>query len=450
MTSPLIKNHTSRNYLLRYTIAIIIFTFGIAFFSLIMSGIASYRNDITSINYSNAERIYNGPLEQNNPYLDATVGNGNIYVAKSITKDMVKYYVDNTALTSTDANVVLTADFVKKGLTLQPAFKTQFRAKYLLKNDLDQKSIVSFIFPLPVNSATNEISNAKLVIDGIVVPNAKTTIKASGDYYSDQGALKWEGEIAPKATITIESSYDTVGLSVFTYKGIENSKGSQDFNFSLQINGTRAYNVTDGLSVDKREFGDKYVKLTWTKPDLYSQPLINVSVGEKLNPSTQVSRIYMTMAPVYLIFSIILVYLAYKFAKPLAVFDLFIITILFIVYFPLIHYLSSFTVDPTIAVFENIKNVGYFSMPLYGAFALAALLVGGMMYYFIGRISGFKFATKFAIPTLVLFIGFFPLVVTIPEYSMLLVIIGVIALIAIILQVRVKMLNGNHELPMQS
>ena len=239
----------------------------------------------------------------------------------------------------------------------------------------------------------------------------------------------------------IDVSYNTVGLSVFTYEGIENSKGSQDFNFITRINGTRSYDVITGLSVDEREFGEDYVELKWNKSALYSRPLIKVGVGDKLNPSTQVSRVYMTMAPVYLVFITILLFLTYRFGKKMALFDMFLLTVLYTVYFPFVHYLSSFTIDPTIEIFSSWKNIVDFSMPLYLAFAIAIGVVGGLMYYFLGRISGFKFSTKFGIPSLILFIGFFPLVVTIPEYSMLLVIIGVIALIAIILQVRINMIK---------
>jgi len=424
----------------KYIVFTIIFSIGIAIFSLIMSSIASYRNDLSHDNYIQTSRIYNGPLTQAAPKFDSEIAADNIYQKNNLTAKQVKYYLDNTSLDSTDANVNIYADFVKKGLTLQPTYKTEFSSKYVLKNDLNEKSIVSFVFPLPINNNTNEISNAKLEVNGEEVKDSKTTVL--GEYGDAINGLRWEGEIPANSAVEIMASYHTVGLSLFTYEGIENSKGSQDFNFSVKIHGTRAYDIAEGLSVDKREFGDKFVKLTWNKPDLYSTPLINVSVGDKLPPSVQVSRVYLIMTPLYIFFISIILYLSYKFGKKLEVFDMGIITTLFVIYFPLIHYVSSFTVDPTIEVYENFKDVGYFSMPLYAAFLISALVIGGLKFYFLSKISGVKFAAKFGIPTLALFIGFFPLVITVPEYSMLLVIIGVIALITIVLQVRVKMLKS--------
>lgn len=435
------KQVSPKGLLAKYVIAGILFAMCIGLFSLIMAGIADYRNSISYENYYNTSTVYNGPLEQSAPSLRSLEATDEFYQDKGLTPALVKKYIDNTFLTSTDAKVIITADFVKKGLELQPTYKTDFTAEYVLKNSLKEKSVISFVFPLPVNGETNEISNARLVINGEEINDAKTkvTISDTYGYTTSTDALRWDGEIGPESEIVVAVSYNTVGLSLFTYKGIENSKGSQDFNFLVRINGTRAYNVIEGLSVDERTFGEDYVELIWNKSDLFSKPLIKVSVGDKLNPSTQVSRIYLTMSPIYVVFIAVVLYLAYKFGRALGLFDMFLVTVLFVVFFPFVHYLSSFTVDPTIELFSGIAKVGEFSMPLYSAFAIAWVVVGGLMFYLIGRISGFKMATKYVIPTLILFLGFFPLVVTIPEYSMLLVIIGFIALMAIIVQVRINM-----------
>jgi hypothetical protein len=439
---------STKMFFLNYIIFGFIFTSVIFLFSVIMAGIASYRNDINETTYENTSKIYNGPITQSAPNLNTLEKESDLYIQNNLTPEIIQKYINNTFLTSTNGSVIITADFVKKGLVYQPSYKTQFQAEYILRNTLNEVSFVTFQFPFPINIDTNEISNAKLIVNGVEITNAKTeiqTITTTYDYYNDSysniDGLKWEGKIDPNSETKVVVSYNTVGLSRFTYEGIENSKGAQDFKFEVTINGTRSYDVLEGLSVDSRDFGDKTVKLMWNKPALYSKPLINVEVGDKLNPSVQVSRIYLTMTPIYIVFISILLFLAYKFSKKLGVFDMFLVTLLFIMYFPLIHYLSSFTIDPTIEIFSNIKNVGNFSMPLYAAFGIAGLLIGTMMYYLLGRISGFKFSTMFGIPTMLLFIGFFPLVVTIPEYSMLLVILGTVALLAIIIQVRIKLMK---------
>ena len=446
--SQLTPTASNKGLIIQYVIFIIIFTVIIGIFSLVMVGVASYRSLIDDSNFLSTSEVYNGPVSQRAPELGELPATSKLYSDNYLTKELVKRYLDNTALISTDGNVIITADFVKKGLSYQPSYKTQFYTKYLLKNFLNETSLIAFDFPFPNQTNSQEISNARLLVDGVEVPDAKTKITLSTypatDYYyagTQVDGLHWEGKIAANSQVTVEVSYNTVGLASFNYLGLENPKKSQDFKFALEILGTRAYNVASGLSKDGIEYGDNSVKLLWDKQDLYSTPTINVEVGTKLNPGNQVARVYFTMAPVYAVFAAVLLFLAYKFAKPLRIFDLFLITVLFVVYFPLIHYLASFTIDPTMEIFANMKNVKDFSMPLYGAFAIALAVVGGLIYYFLGKVSNFKFASKVGIPTLILFLGFFPLVVTIPEYSILLVLVGVIALIAIMTQVRVKMLQ---------
>lgn len=447
------QDKKSNSLIAQYIVVVILFTIVIGVFSLVMSEVARYRNNIYYSNFSETERLYNGPITQSAPQLGAISQDSMLYTKNSLNTAKVKRFVDNTTLKSTNAEVLMNADFVKKGLTYQPTYTTRFNAQYILKNELEENSIISFDFPFPVNIDSSEISNARLIVNGEDIPNAKSKISTNpivtpyDSYYQspDQNladGLSWEGEIPAGGEAVVVVSYDTVGLSTFDYQGIENPKGAQDFNFKATINGTRSYNVIDGLSVTERIFGDNSVELMWNKPDLYSKPNVQISIGDKLNPSSQVSRIYLTMAPVYFVFIIILLYLAYRFGKhELAVFDILLLTILFTVYFPLVHYLSSFTIDPTIEIFSNLKNVPTFSMSLYGAFMIAGLVIGGLMYYLLGKVSGFRFSSKFGIPAMVLALGFFPLVVTIPEYSMLLVLIGVVALMAIIVQARVRTLT---------
>ncbi len=429
----------------QYLVSIILFTVLIGVFSLFMLGVVNFRDDISEQNYSEVSQIYRGPLKQSSPILKEIDASDSFYINNSLTPDIIRKSLDNTFLKATDAKVVLTTDYVKKGLVYQPSYKTAFAGKFILENSSDVESFVKFEFPLPSNYGIGEISNAKLIVDGKEITDAKSTSSATNSYtYIEEvtNVLLWTGKVEPKKEFTVEVSYDTVGLSYFQYDGIENSKRSQDFKFDLTINGTRAYNVVNGLSVSERVFGDNSVQLLWDKENLYSKPAINVSIGDKLNPSEQVSRVYFVMTPVYFVFMSILCYLAYKFSKRFTIFDIGLISVLFTVFFPLMHYISGFTIDPTMEVFASVANVGFYSMPLYLAFLIAWIIVGALMYYLIGKLTDFKFANKIGIPMLILFLGFFPLVVTIPEYSVLLMLVGVVALIAIAIQTRIKLLKS--------
>lgn len=398
-------------------------------------------------NYISTSSVYNGPLTQSAPTLGKIESDSSLAKQYNYAPYIWQQFIENTSLTKTEAKVDMTANFVKKGLSYQPSYNTTFYAKYYLENSLDKESIIKFEFPFPSNIVNGEISNAVLKVNGEVIKDAKSVIvsttKPTYEYdltsKASWNGLKWEGKIAKNSTAVVEVQYNTVGMSYFTYQGIDNPKKSQDINLVMTINGTRSYNIASGLSVDKKEFGDNLVKLTWDKKDLFSQPEISVSIGEKLDPSEQVARVYFTVVPIFIFMISIILFLAYKFAKPLAVFDVVLVSFLYTLFFPLLHYLSSFTIDPTIEIFSSITNVGEFSMPLYMAFGIAFLIIGGLIYYFIGKVSGFKFSSKFIIPCLVLFLGFFPLVVTIPEYSILLVLIGVIALLFIVVQTRIKL-----------
>lgn len=452
---------SANNYLiLKYIVFGFLFTGAIFIFSMFMSFVSGERQAISESIYSDTAKVYNGPLTQAAPSLGSISAESSLYAKNELTPERAQKYAENTALVSTTGKVVIDADFIKKGLIYQPTYRTQFSATYVLKNDLTEDSFVQFKFPFPDNLNNSEISNAKLIVDGKEITNAKTSITTTpvvpatnNDYYYDNSyypqptteqGLAWEGSIPKQGQVTVEVNYNTVGLSLFNYDGIENPKGSQDFNFVAEINGIRSYDVLEGLSVDKREFGNNSVTLAWNKENLYSSPHVSVSVGDKLNPSTQVSRVYRVMAPVYVVAIIILLFLAYKFGKPIRVFDMFMFTILYILYYPFVHYLSSFTIDPTVEFWSNLGTTFEFSMPLYGAFAIAWLVIGSMMYYMFGRLSGFGFATKFVLPSLVLFLAFFPLVITIPEYAILLTLVGIIALAAIIIESRLHMLKHNR------
>lgn len=451
MDNPKLGWFAKDNYLLiKYLCLGFVLSILIAVFSLVMMAVAERRSGVTYSNYEAIGSVYNGPLTQNSPSLAVLDDSEAIYQARNLNTAKAQKYLQNTSLSSTSGHVEMTAEFVKKGLTYQPAYRTAFTAEYVLSNALNENAAVSFRFPFPAEASGNEISNAILAVDGVEVPEAKTTItvaKENVEYYYDDYSttqdylgLEWNGEIPAQGQVTVKVTYDTVGLAVFTYEGIDNPKGAQDFFFTARINGIRSYDVTQGLSVDERKFGDHNVELTWDKPDLYSKPTISVAIGDKVNPSLQVSRIYILMMPIYIVFMVIVLFLAYKFGrKPLPLIDMFLFTILYVLFFPLLHYLSSFTIDPTIELFANINAVPYFSMPLYGAFAIAWLVIGGLLLYLVGRVEGMTFAAKFLLPTLVLFLGFFPLVVTIPEYSVLLALVGVVALMVIIIQSRIKL-----------
>lgn len=417
----------------------IVATLIILLFSFVMSAVAGARTDIAVKNYQGLSDIYNGELQQSAPSLSrvsegsAVLNDLDIDTKTAAGQQIVNNYTRNVSILRTDAEVKIKAEFVKKGLEYQPTFQTNYRADYTLSNNRKELSPVAFDFPLPVNSSRTELSNVSLKVNGELVDKAKTKLRSGGN---EVDGLRWEGKLEEGEQVKIEVQYETVGISRFAYTGFTNNQGAQDFKLSLTIDGTRSYDVTSGLSVDNREFGKDTVKLTWDKQNLFSTPIVNVAVGNKVSPSTQVSRIYILMAPLFAIFISIVLWLSSKQGRLLRLKDMAILSVLFTLYFPLLHYLTSFTIDPTMEVFSGIANVGNYSLPLYGAFALALAIIGGMSVYLVGAVYGRKFAWSSLLPAVLMFLGFFPLVVTVPEYSVLLILLGSIFLLGIFIRTR--------------
>jgi hypothetical protein len=440
--------------ILKYIAWGVLLTFVTFFCSVIMISITASRSLISDNNYYQTSRVYNGQLEQDAPTLnnvsydlvEEKVSKNEISL--STTKDeAIKNYVQNAEIVSSNGDVLIKSEFVKKGLDYQPTFETNFQMDYVLKNKLDEKSLIAFEFPLPYDLDVSEMSDVILVVNGEEVENPKTKI-LSKDYldrnyktYPESAyidGLKWEGELEPLGETNVTVKYTTKGLGQFVYTGFENTSGMQDFNLKLKIEGTRAYDVVSGLSTDKKEFSGDSVTLYWEKPNLFSSPNVNVLVADKLAPGDQVGRVYVIMTFIFITFFSLLVWFGYKFNKKPSIKDLLILTFLFLVYFPFLHYLTSFTVDPTMEVFAGFENVGYFSLSLYSAFGIALSIILGLMIYSQAIVHGLKYSLKTVLPTGLIMLGFFPMVITIPEYSILLSLVGLIILTFIFIQFRGK------------
>ncbi len=419
----------------RYVVLVGIFTGIIFIFSMIMVGIVRARDVVDMARKSEVTNVYRGELTQNAPVLNQLMADSAVAKEARYSQIQLSEFAKNANIVSTNGKMKLLADFVKKGLQYEPTFHTSFVATYILKNNLTTESVISFDFPFPFQVENSEISNVKLIVNGEEMKKAKGKVMVDGQR---RDGLKWEGKLPADGVATIQVSYDTVGISGLNYEGFENTVGAQDFAMEMQIVGTRDYNLAGGLSADKRTFGDKQVTLVWDKKNLFSTPSIHVNVGKKLAPSIQVSKVYAAMAPLYAMFAGILVWLGYKNRRTLHMRDLVFTTIIFALYFPLWHYLTSFTVDPTMEFFSSWKQVSYFSMSLYSGFALAFLVITTLLSWLYGAVYGMKYVIQALIPAAVICLGFFPLAATVPDYSVLLSLIGFIILATVWIRFRLQ------------
>lgn len=433
--------------------------------------IVAHISDATSYNVG-------GAVKQYAPSLNALSSESFFYETYSnelkssqgytLTPALTEQYVENTHLSSTRGNVVITLDQRKRGLRYEPTYLTSFSAQYVLKNTLETEAAVEFEFPFPVDVLNKEINNAMLLVDGVeqekavkkieeikkeAEPFSDANLYDYDGYYNDylhypyqtmtaKTGLFWEGTIPAQGERLIEVRYNTVGLGSFSYIGMENPEGSQDLSFAVKVIGSRKYDNLGSLTIDEKEYieeGEKTgVILKWDKPNLFSVPYIEVSVAPRVDPSVHLSEIYTIMVPLYLAFAGAVILMISLLKKEFGGVDMMIMAVLFTVFFPLLHYLVSFNIDPSADVLSSYVGVVNFSMPLYGAFAIALGVIGFLMLYLFGRVSGWSFAFGVGLPLIIVFMAFFPLAMTLPEYKYLLALIGIVAILAVVVQMRVS------------
>ncbi|HLD03290.1 MAG TPA: hypothetical protein VJC17_00795, partial [Candidatus Dojkabacteria bacterium] len=148
-----IQSSNKKGIIAQYVIFVVVFTILIGIFSLFMVAVASYRSYVVDTsNYTETSGVYNGPDSQRAPELGLLSTSSKLYLDNNLTPAKLKTYIDNTALVSTDGSVFIQVDFVKKGLSYQPSYKTQFYVTYFLENFLDEESLIAFNFAFPFKS----------------------------------------------------------------------------------------------------------------------------------------------------------------------------------------------------------------------------------------------------------------------------------------------------------
>lgn len=404
-----------------------------------------------------------GIVEQSAPSLKAIDSDSSYYeyeverYGPTIAETNIEEYAENTNLVSTKGDVTITVDSKKRGLRYEPTFKTEFSAVYVLENELEKEALIEFEFPFPENVRNKEINNANLLVDGVEQSDAVKreenggyeydTFYDEGYYYEDddvsyKSGLYWDGKVPAGGQVEIEVKYNTVGLSRFSYEGIENPEGSQDFEFDMTLVGSRKYNNEGSLSIDSKDYvtedGKSGMVLHWKKPDLFSKPEIQVSVATRVNPSKHLGAIYKIMTPLYIAFAGGLIVMLTLRKKKFGNVDMILVSVLFIVFFPFLHYLVSFNIDPSADILAGVGREIEFTMPLYGAFAIAYAVISGLIVYLVGRMTSARFTLAVTLPLTIVFMAFFPLAMTVPEYKGLLALIGTVSLLAVLVQMRVK------------
>jgi hypothetical protein len=315
--------------------------------------------------------------------------------------------VHNVRTLSSEINGELNMDYRRKGLTYFTTFVSQISAQYQLKNESDEEVNTEFFFPLPTEESL--VWNAAIEVND-----------SQGDTTVNEQGLTWEGSMSPQEEKQIIIKYSARGLDQFSY-ALNKSNGPQDLTMNLSINGAEKIDFPQGaLSPSSIIERDNGWDLSWQFNKVLSSPSITVKMFAKQNISDQIARLFW-FVPILLIGYILsLKGLAHLRQQRLTNFDYILLSALYTIFYPFLAYLVS--------VFAELN--------LFSGLALAFAAITPIVLYLQQYLFDLKFTLTKGILLQLIFTGFFPVALLIPELTGLLAIGGTIVLLAIIVQLR--------------
>ena len=203
-------------------------------------------------------------------------------------------------------SVHVISDPRKKGLVWYPTYLTTFDARYTLRNDQEEESLLVISFSLPDSQGT--YNNFGLFIDDQRVAGHVDAV----------AGLNHEIVLGPGAEREVRITYETRGKGVWRYVPAPDIGQVKDLEMSISTNfrdvdypnDCRSPSSSTELSASKSP-GDGSLQmagmeLIWKDTELISRQHIGIIVPEKLNPGPVSSRITY-FAPVCLLFFFVLI-----------------------------------------------------------------------------------------------------------------------------------------------
>jgi hypothetical protein len=315
--------------------------------------------------------------------------------------------VNNVKILNSHIDAKLNMDYRRKGLTFFPTFVSNITAEYKLKNESEEVVESNFSFPLPTQNSL--VWNAEIKVDG----------KENETQVSEKG-LSWQGEIEPNQEKIITIKYSARGLNQFSYT-VSKTKGSQDFSMDLSVNGADKIDFPEGaLSPSKINERENGWDLSWKFDNVLSSPSITVKMFAKQNISDQIARLFWFVPLLLMGYIASLKGLAEFRKQKIKTFDLILLSALYTIFFPFVAYLVS--------VFTRLS--------VFSGLGIAFGVITPIILYFLQFLFDFKFVITRGLLLQLIFSGFFPVALLIPELTGLLAIIGVIVLLFITVELR--------------
>jgi inner membrane protein involved in colicin E2 resistance len=209
------------------------------------------------------------------------------------TQQAPKFYYESEnqkvaqVIEASDITADINLDYRKKGLLWYSTYKVKFAGKYQVKNNFDKERQITMDFKFPVKGAIYD--NFRCVVKGREIE----------EITFNQETITKSFKVAPGQVENIQISYESQGLSKWSYDFGENVNQVKNFSLILNTNFEEIDFPADSISPTHKEQDNGGWKLTWQYSSLLTGFKIGMLMPRKLNPGPWVSRVTMA-APVSL------------------------------------------------------------------------------------------------------------------------------------------------------
>ncbi len=260
-------------------------------------------------------------------------------------------------LDSQDVSVSAAMNYRKRGLVYFSGFDFTFRGDYSATNTEGRDIDIAFVFPINMEKNKVLLSNLLFSVDG---EPKKTELDGSD-------RLLWTGRLRAGEKVSFRVEFRGRGLDAFTYS-LDPASPVRNFRLGIHIQGGDNFDYADGVvpATESRAKGDE-VWLAWNYQSLQS----GIPVGVILPSEKSYDYLIATMvrrgwAP-FLLFFFGLTALCIYFARPLMIYESYLVAASYGLFFVLLAYFAAF-------------------MSFYPAWGLSLFISGGMLLLYLNRV----------------------------------------------------------------
>jgi hypothetical protein len=268
-------------------------------------------------------RIWGGPLNQPQPIVEWRR-------ADAATVELAR-----AEIASTRVDVVLDAEYRRRGLVEFPGYEAKLKGEYRFQNPSSASTFIAFRIGLPVERSALMLSDLKLLVDGKEDP-------ARTEYASDK--IVWTGEIggAKAATFTVE--YKARGMQRFGYALGGEGQGRPITNFEMAVhvrgvNGDLDYPIGSMAPTAIEPTADGKT-LVWKVDRLLTSFDVGVTLPDRHTVTRALQNLIKNAPFFYLLYAAGLVYALASIGRRARALHILGLSAAYFLYFPLATYLT--------------------------------------------------------------------------------------------------------------